>query len=116
MGANNAVAVAQQTLAGDGNLLLDTATRYLGPIMRDVIQVLLVTSLFACVLSFHNVIARYQFSLSHKGVLPAALGRRDAKHHSPSVSSIVQTVTAAIVLAVLALLGLDPWWASSGRW
>ena len=108
VGANNAVAVAQQTLAGDGNLLLDTATRYLGPIMRDVIQVLLVTSLFACVLSFHNVIARYQFSLSHKGVLPAALGRRDAKHHSPSVSSIVQTVTAAIVLAVLALLGLDP--------
>ncbi|SKA97387.1 amino acid/polyamine/organocation transporter, APC superfamily [Agreia bicolorata] len=108
VGANNAVAVAQKTLAGDGNLLLDTATQYLGPIMRDVIQVLLVTSLFACVLSFHNVIARYQFSLANKGVLPAALGRRHTRHHSPSVSSIVQTITAAVVLAVLALSGLDP--------
>ncbi|KQR20042.1 amino acid transporter [Agreia sp. Leaf335] len=108
VGAGNAVAVAQKTLDGEGNLLLDTATRYLGPIMRDVIQVLLVTSLFACVLSFHNVIARYQFSLANKRVLPSALGRRHARHHSPSVSSIVQTITAAIVLAVLALSGLDP--------
>ncbi|MFB2585422.1 APC family permease [Herbiconiux liukaitaii] len=108
VGAGNAVAVAQQTLAGEGNMLLDTATEYLGPIMRDVIQVLLVTSLFACVLSFHNVIARYQFSLANKGALPAFLGHRSAKHHSPTRSSIVQTVTAAVVLAVLALSGLDP--------
>jgi amino acid transporter len=108
VGASNAVATAQQTLAGEGNFLLDTATTYLGPIMRDVIQVLLITSLFACVLSFHNVIARYQFSLANKGALPARLGVRHSTHHSPSVSSLVQTVTAAVVLAVLALSGLDP--------
>ncbi|WP_243696220.1 APC family permease [Labedella phragmitis] len=108
VGAGNAVAVAQQTLAGEGNFLLDTATAYLGPIMRDVIQVLLITSLFACVLSFHNVIARYQFTLAHKGALPARLGHRHATHHSPSFSSIVQTITAAVILAVLALSGLDP--------
>jgi amino acid transporter len=108
VGAGNSVAVAQQTLAGEGNFLLDTATAYLGPIMRDVIQVLLITSLFACVLSFHNVIARYQFTLAHKGALPARLGHRHTTHHSPSFSSIVQTVTAAVILAVLALSGLDP--------
>lgn len=108
VGAGNVVAVAQQTLAGEGNLLLDTTTQYLGPIVRDVVQVLLVTSLFACVLSFHNVIARYQFTLAHKSVLPARLGHRHASHHSPAFSSVVQTITAAIILAVLALLGLDP--------
>jgi amino acid transporter len=108
VGASNAVAVAQQTLAGEGNLLLDTTTQYLGPIMRDIVQVLLITSLFACVLSFHNVIARYQFTLAQKSVLPARLGHRHASHHSPAFSSIVQTITAAILLAVLALLGLDP--------
>lgn len=108
VGAGNAVAVAQQTLAGEGNLLLDTTTQYLGPVVRDVVQVLLITSLFACVLSFHNVIARYQFTLAHKGAMPAALGRRHEKHHSPATSSLVQTATAAVVLAVLALSGLDP--------
>ncbi|RWZ58500.1 APC family permease [Labedella populi] len=108
VGAGNAVAVAQQTLAGEGNFLLDTTTAYLGPIMRDVIQVLLITSLFACVLSFHNVIARYQFTLAHKGALPGRLGHRHTTHHSPSFSSIVQTITAAAILALLALSGLDP--------
>ncbi|TPW75851.1 APC family permease [Schumannella soli] len=108
VGADNAVAVAQQTLAGKGNFLLDTAEQYLGPILRDVMQVLLISSLFACVLSFHNVIARYQFTLANKGVLPARLGHRSAKHHAPSFSSVVQTVTAAVVLLVLVLLQLDP--------
>ncbi|MGV8881989.1 MAG: APC family permease [Rhodoglobus sp.] len=108
IGADAVVSVAQATLAGDGNMLLDTTEQYLGVVMRDVVQVLLITSLFACVLSFHNVIARYQFSLANKGVLPARLGVIDKKHNSPSASSIVQTVTAAIVLGVLALIGLDP--------
>jgi len=108
IGADAVVSVAQATLAGDGNMLLDTTEQYLGVIMRDVVQVLLITSLFACVLSFHNVIARYQFSLANKGVLPARLGVIDKKHNSPSASSVVQTITAAIVLGVLALIGLDP--------
>lgn len=108
VGAANAVGVAQQTLAGEGNLLLDATTRYLGPIARDVVQVLLISSLFACVLSFHNVIARYQFTLANKGAMPVALGHRHARHHSPSSSSLVQTATAAVVLATLAFFGLDP--------
>ena len=108
IGADAVVSVAQATLAGEGNMLLDTTEQYLGVIMRDVVQVLLITSLFACVLSFHNVIARYQFSLANKGVLPARLGVIDKKHNSPSASSVVQTITAAIVLGVLALIGLDP--------
>lgn len=108
VGADSAVKVAQATLAGEGNMLLDVTEQYLGTIMRDVVQVLLITSLFACVLSFHNVIARYQFSLANKGVLPGRLGVIDRKHNSPSASSIVQTVTAAVVLGILAASGLDP--------
>nr|WP_205708816.1 APC family permease [Kineococcus siccus] len=108
VGAADAVAVAERTLAGEGNLLLDTTEDYLGPVLRDVVQVLLVTSLFACVLSFHNVLARYQFTLAGKGVLPRGLAQRHERHAAPSTASLVQTVTAAVVLAVLALLGLDP--------
>lgn len=108
VGAGNAVGAAQATLAGEGNLMLDTAERYVGVVVRDLMQILLITSLFACVLSFHNVIARYQFTLANKGVLPARLGLSNPKHSAPSASSVVQSITAAVVLLVLVLVGLDP--------
>lgn len=107
-GAADAVAVAERTLAGEGNMMLDTATTYLGEALRDVMNVLLITSLFACVLSFHNVLARYQFTLANKGVLPARLGDTSPRHRAPSFSSVVQTVTATVVLLALVLVGLDP--------
>lgn len=107
-GTGDVVAVANATLAGEGNMLLDTSRDYLGVLGRDLVNVLLLTSLFACVLSFHNVVARYQYVLARKGLLPAALGRVHASHGSPAVSSVVQTVTALILLAAFAVLGLDP--------
>ena len=107
-GTGNVVDVANATLAGEGNMLLDTTKEYLGTVGRDVVNVLLLTSLFACVLSFHNVIARYQYVLANKRLLPAPLGRVHGNHHSPAFSSLVQTVTALVLLGAFAVLGLDP--------
>ncbi len=56
-------AVAQATDSG-GTFLADTATRYIGVVGADVITVLYFTSLFACILAFHNVASRYVFALS----------------------------------------------------
>lgn len=108
LGPDQVTRVAQQTLAGDGNMLLDTTGDMLGTVGRDIVNVLLLSSLFACVLSFHNVIARYQFVLAGKGLLPARLAAVHDDHASPSFSSLVQTATAAIIVAILALLGIDP--------
>jgi amino acid transporter len=108
IGPDQVVDTAQRTLSGDANMLLDTTDANLGRLGRDVVNVLLLTSLFACVLSFHNVIARYQFVLSGKGLLPARLGTVHPKHRSPAFSSVVQTITAAIIVALLAVFGVDP--------
>lgn len=108
VGPDHAVAVANKTLAGNGNMLLDSADQYLGRALRDVMQVLLCTSLFACVLSFHNVVARYQFVLARSGNFPRALGRVHPRHHAPSVSSVVQTATALVLVGAFTLAGLDP--------
>ena len=59
-------------------------------------------------LSFHNVIARYQFVLAGKGLLPHRLSTVLPRHHSPAFSSVVQTVTAALIVLVLAVFGVDP--------
>ena len=40
----------------------------MGTAAGDVVQILLITSLFAAVLSFHNVLGRYFFSLGNTGV------------------------------------------------
>lgn len=107
-GPDEVSATAQRTLDGEGNMLLDTTGAMLGALGRDVVNVLLLTSLFACVLSFHNVIARYQFVLSGRGLLPTRLGVVHDRHRSPAFSSVVQTVTAAVIVALLAVFGVDP--------
>lgn len=108
IGPDTIAEVAQRTLDGEANMLLDTTNDQLGHVGRDLVNVLLLTSLFACVLSFHNVIARYQFVLAGMRVLPKPLARVHPKHHSPSVSSLVQTGTAIILVAIFAIFGVDP--------
>lgn len=91
-----------------GSLILVTAARYIGGVGEAVLNVLLLTSMFACVLSFHNVITRYQHSMANAALLPGRLGVVHRRHASPHTSSVVQTVTAAALMVLFAVLGLDP--------
>ncbi|WP_338074864.1 APC family permease [Kineococcus vitellinus] len=108
VGSGRAQQVARDSLADGGNMLLDAAGTYVGAVLRDLVQVLLVSSVFACVLSFHNIVARYQFVLAGSGHLPRRLAAVHPRHASPAVSSAVQTLTALVLVAVFALVGLDP--------
>jgi amino acid transporter len=98
------------TLAADNpeGMLTETATRYVGSVAGDLVQVLLITSLFAALLSFHNVLARYVFSLGNTAALPSSCGRSHVRHASPHVASAVQTVSALVLVVASALAGLDP--------
>lgn len=100
-------AVAQAG-ADPGNMLLTTITNTLGTVGGDIAQVLLVTSLFAAILSFHNVLARYFFALGGTGALPAACGRSHPVHGSPHIASFAQSGTALVFVAVFAIAGMDP--------
>ncbi|MGA0567207.1 APC family permease [Rathayibacter sp. KR2-224] len=97
-------AVANNT----AGFIMETAQRYLGSGGEIAINVLLLTSLFACVLSFHNVVTRYQHSMANASVLPAKLGQVHDRHASPHVSSLVQSATALVLIVVFALFRLDP--------
>ena len=100
--------VVEAAAADPGAMVIITTLNYLGPIGEVIINVLLITSMFACVLSFHNVITRYQHSMSSAGVLPRRLGDVHHRHLSPHTSSLVQTATAAVFIVAFAVLGLDP--------
>ncbi|MUL64312.1 amino acid transporter [Mycobacterium sp. CBMA 234] len=105
LGVDRAVAVAT---AEPENVVQNLASTYVSPILTDVIQVLLVTSFFACVLSFHNVITRYQFTLATKGLLPSSLAEIDGRHRTPSRSSLVFTVISLTAMVAVAVIGWDP--------
>jgi amino acid transporter len=104
-GDQTAVAKAQEDSAA---LLPATTERYLGAVGEHIIQVLFVTSLFACILSFHNIAARYFFTLSHRRLFPARLSDPHAAHGSPHVASGVTAVIVGIMVLAMALVGLDP--------
>jgi amino acid transporter len=91
-----------------GTLILRTMSRYLGLAGEITVNILLITSMFACVLSFHNVLTRYQHSMAGAGVLPDRVGAVHHRHLSPHVSSLVQTGTSIVLIAVFAIFQLDP--------
>ena len=73
-----------------------------------VMKILVVTSFFACVLSFHNACTRYLFSLGREGLLPRALGRTSARSQSPAVASLTLSALSALGVVVAVLVGADP--------
>lgn len=105
VGSDKVVAAANADPAG---MVLTLAAKFGGTVLYDVMLVLLVTSLFAAVLSFHNVVSRYQFTLSQAGVLPKRLGQVHPRHGAPSNSSALLTGASLVLVAVLALTAFDP--------
>ncbi|MDI3329744.1 MAG: APC family permease [Micrococcus sp.] len=98
----------QEATKAPGSLLQDTTVLYLGAAGGHVIQLLFVTSLFACILSFHNIATRYLFQLGARGVLGSSLGRVHAKHLAPSTASLaVSLITGALILLSV-VMALDP--------
>jgi len=115
--------IVETAAAGPEELLPSLASQYLGRVGTDIVSVLFVTSIFAAALTFHNVVARYLFSLSARKLLPASLSTTHPKHGSPYRGSFIAMVIAALGLAGTVLGGLDPiaemytWtagWASVG--
>lgn len=68
----------------------------LGKTVQGMCNALLITSLFACALSTHNVTTRYVYSLSVDGVLSRAFAKVHAKQGSPYRASAIVTVITLI--------------------
>lgn len=105
LGAEDALDAAA---ASPDSVVVALAGDMVAPIMRDVTQILVVTSMFACMLGFHNIVSRYLFTLGRRGVLPSALGQVHPVHRAPSRASLAVTGITAVIVLVSALAQLDP--------
>jgi amino acid transporter len=86
------------------DLVFSFLNSHVGQMVADIAQVLFCTSLFAALVSFHNAVARYFFSLGRERVLPAAL-EATSRHGAPKAGSLVQTGIALAVTVAFAIAG-----------
>ncbi|KUM81401.1 APC family permease [Streptomyces griseorubiginosus] len=108
-GASQATSDAGKALqSGDAtSFVFAPITSLFGGWAGDVLPILLVTSLFAGILAFHNSANRYLFSLGRDGLLPSGLTVVN-RRHSPWGAGAAQTVISVLLVMPFAVLGKDP--------
>lgn len=104
-GSDKVVGAASENVAG---LFFAATETYVGPWAATLMRLLVISSVYASQIAFHNAITRYTHSLSQDGVLPAWIGKVHPRFGSPYRASVVQTVVAVVVIGGFALAGADP--------
>lgn len=98
------VADVQAAVAKNPELFVfNLAEAALGKWSVWVINMLLITSLFAATQSFHNNIARYFYYMSRDGLFWKKLAKLHPQKGTPYLSSICQTITMILIFIVLVL-------------
>ena len=101
--------ILAEATSNTATLYLNAIDKLLGPAMAMIMNVLLITSLFACALSFHSTINRYFFAIGREGLAWSGFARTHRDHESPHVAGAVQTLLALGATAGFALAGQDPY-------
>ncbi|WP_238591922.1 APC family permease [Pseudonocardia sp. EC080625-04] len=99
----------QARAAAEGpGLLLGPLAEAFGPLTDDIAALLLLTSVFAALLSFHNSVARYLFVLGRERVLLGLLSTVGAHSGGPIAGSITQSLLAMVVVVGFTIAAADP--------
>ena len=108
-GNGAAKSIELSTSANPLALFFDPTEAFVGHWAVLVMEWLMITGSFACAMAFHNAAARYGYALGRERLLPRVLGRTHARHGSPYVSSVIQSVVALVWVLGFAAFGKDPY-------
>ena len=100
--------IVEQSQKQSGNLVFSLAAQDLGSAWGTIGNALLLTSIFAGMLSYHASASRYVFSLGREGVLPSVFGRTLPRTGAPIWGSLTQTIVGFAIIVAFAEAGLDP--------
>jgi amino acid transporter len=101
-------AVKQATENG-GTFFFAANDRYVGHFTTSLMEWLLLTSIFAALLAFHNAASRYFFTMGREGLLPRSLSRTHPRFGSPARAGVLQISIAFAITLVFVLAGKDPY-------
>ncbi|HEY0890685.1 MAG TPA: APC family permease [Nocardioides sp.] len=105
-GAGQVIAAAASDPVG---LFFAASDHYVGGGFSTVMRLLMVTSVVASLVAFHNAVTRYTLAIAKEGLLPSALTRVHSGTRSPYVAGLAQTALAFVVVAGFALAQADPY-------
>ncbi|MGB9097436.1 APC family permease [Erwinia sp.] len=91
-----------------GNFIFDITRQYVGQWAVETMSVLLITSLFAAALAFHNNISRYLFSISRDGLIWKELCKTHPTNGTPHNASHLHSVILLLLLAGMGSSNMDP--------
>ncbi|MFC7535622.1 APC family permease [Actinoplanes sp. GCM10030250] len=111
--------VVQRATEEGPELFFNLAAVPLGNAALHLGHILFLTSLIAAMISFHNIISRYMFSLGREGVIPRTFGRTVPGTGAPKNGSIAQSILGLVVIVAYAIFGWDPlvqlfFWGGTG--
>lgn len=94
--------------ADPAGLLATITDAFLGPVGSVIAVVLMIGSMFAAVLSLHNILSRYFHNMSNSGLLPKGLGDVHPRYRSPHKAAVVQVTIAALMILGITVSSVDP--------
>jgi len=106
LGKDHAVEIATKE---SGNLIFRVSDMVLGGWATNFLNVFIVTAIFAALVTFHNNIARYLYSLGRQNLVWSKLGYTHPISKTPYAASIVQTVIAMACVSIFIVMNLDPY-------
>ncbi|KAA9160548.1 APC family permease [Amycolatopsis acidicola] len=105
LGSAGAVQAAQEN---PGEMMFAAAGAVLGPWAVHLMEVFVVTSVFAVLIATINSSSRYTFSLARDGYLPRPFARTHRTRRTPHFGIVVQTILTIVVGGIYAIAGADP--------
>ena len=108
VGAVGSGRIADVAAQNTGTLYFDLTSDYLAPWVSQLMAVFMATSMFATALSLHNVAGRYVFALGRQRCLPGVLGRTHTRYGGPHHTSVVVSITLALIIGIGFIAGAPP--------
>jgi amino acid transporter len=98
-----AQAVSDQFAGKYDSAFYPLSDRFVGSGLTTMVEILIITSCFACAMAFYNTGSRYVFSLAREGVLPRALGRTHPTQRGPVAASMLVSAIIGVYMLAFAL-------------
>src|SRR5215472_1402878 len=97
-----------QAATNGGNFYYGVTTKFAALWVTQLMQWLILTSSFACALSFHNTNSRYLYVIGRERIFHHRLGQTHKRWQSPHVANASITVIVAALLGLFLII----WYAS----
>lgn len=106
VGPDNVVETATQL--GPDMLLVPAAGHFGGTALVNIGHMLLLTSIGAGMVAYHNAFSRCAFALGREAVLPTVFGRTSPATGAPIAASLAQSACGLATIIVFAAAGWNP--------